>query len=248
MDRERLKELLQGLRNGQSTVDDALVALESLPFESMEFAHLDTHRAIRSGFPEVVLCQGKRTDHVVSIVKKLARHSPVLATRAEPEVYAAVVEQTPEAQYHEVARAITVGTLPTPRIDSTVMVVSAGTADVPVAEEAALTARWMGSPVDTLFDVGVAGVHRLLHHRKQLMAARILVVVAGMEGALPSVVAGLTGKPVVAVPTSVGYGAHLGGIAPLLTMLNGCAPGVVVVNIDNGFGAGYMAGLLNLLN
>jgi hypothetical protein len=243
-----LKELLQGLRNGQSTVDDALVALESLPFESMEFAHLDTHRAIRSGFPEVVLCQGKRTDHVVSIVKKLARHSPVLATRAEPEVYAAVVEQTPEAQYHEVARAITVGTLPTPRIDSTVMVVSAGTADVPVAEEAALTARWMGSPVDTLFDVGVAGVHRLLHHRKQLMAARILVVVAGMEGALPSVVAGLTGKPVVAVPTSVGYGAHLGGIAPLLTMLNGCAPGVVVVNIDNGFGAGYMAGLLNLLN
>jgi hypothetical protein len=241
---ERLRQLLEAVRAGTLGVDDALHQLRDLPYESLGFARVDHHRALRKGFPEVVLGQGKTPDQLATLVERLAARGRVLATRISPEQYAVVQARVPHAVYHAEARLLTVGDFPEAAERPYGVVLSAGTADIPVAQEASLTARFMGVRVETLFDVGVAGVHRVLAHRALLMEAGAVVVVAGMEGALPSLIGGLVPCPVIGVPTSVGYGAHFGGLAPLLTMLNTCAPGVCVVNIDNGFGAGYLMALI----
>lgn len=246
MQAELLRELLTEVRTGARSVESAIARLRDLPFEDLGYARVDHHRALRTGFPEVVYCEGKRTEQVVEILQRLEqKHSPVLATRATPEVYQAVAARIPAANYFEQARIIQLGVNGRQPSATTVLVVCAGTADVPVAEEAAVTAGAMGSRTERLYDVGIAGVHRLLASRHILNAANVIIVVAGMDGALPTLVGGLVAAPVIAVPTSIGYGTGLGGTAALMTMLNACAPGIAVVNIDNGFGAGYMAHLIN---
>jgi len=249
MDEKTLKDLLVALQQNRLSIDEAFNKLRHLPFDDIGVAHLDTHRAIRSGFPEVVLCTGKRMEFILSIMEKLVQtRGPVLATRATPEIWEAVRAIAPQCRYNELARTIIYEPEPLPKQDGAILVISAGTADIPVAEEAAVTAEVMGNTVDRLFDVGVAGLHRLLAHIEKIQSANVLVVAAGMEGALPSVVGGLVDKPVIAVPTSVGYGASFGGISALLGMLNSCAAGVTVVNIDNGFGAGFAAAKINRLH
>jgi NCAIR mutase (PurE)-related protein len=248
MDENHLRELLSQVRDGKTNVDQALGALQKLPFVDLGYAKIDSHRSIRNGFPEVVYCEGKRLEHIIGILQHLTRGpGPVLATRASAEVYAAVKQAIPGLRYEESARMMVFEPQPLPRRKGTILVVSAGTSDLPVAEEAAITAEVMGNPVERLYDVGVAGLHRLLAHVQGLQSATVLIVVAGMEGALPSVVGGLVRRPVIAVPTSIGYGASFGGLAALLGMLNTCASGVTVVNIDNGFGAGFAASLMNQL-
>ena len=243
---KRLTDLLQSVKDGTLPVDAALEKLRVLPYEDLGYARLDHHRALRQGFPEVVFAQGKTPDQVANIMVRLAGHNDrVLATRASPEMFQVVQAHLPEAVYHEMGRLIVINRTPDQAGLPGVVLASAGTADMPVAEEAAITAELMGSQVERLYDVGVAGLHRLLDRADVLQRAHVIIVVAGMEGALASVVAGLASVPVVAVPTSVGYGASFGGLAPLLTMLNSCAPGVAVVNIDNGFGGGYLASLIN---
>ncbi len=245
LDATLLQELLHAVRSGEMPVDDALERLRVLPFEDLGFANIDHHRGLRDGFPEVVLAMGKTPMQVGAIAQRIAeRGGRLLVTRAAPEHAGAVATLLPDAVYHETARAITLERRPVERLPG-VAVVCAGTSDLPVAEEAAITAEMMGNEVQRIVDVGVAGIHRLLDRLPEIRAARVLVVVAGMEGALPSVVAGLVDTPVIAVPTSVGYGASFGGLAALLGMLNSCAAGISVVNIDNGFGAGYMAALIN---
>jgi hypothetical protein len=234
------------VRAGKTSAEDAFARLKDLPYEDLGFARVDTHRALRKGFPEVIFCPGKTTAQIVAIFGWLAKDGGrVMAARMPPEEARAVRRKFPKAVYHPEARILTLGGNAPHSGKGTVLVVSAGTADIPVAEEAAVTAETLGSTVERLFDVGVAGIHRLIDRRETLFSANVLVVVAGMDGALPSVVAGLVSRPVIAVPTSVGYGASFGGIAALLTMLNSCAPGVTVVNIDNGFGGGYTAHLIN---
>jgi NCAIR mutase (PurE)-related protein len=246
MQAELLRELLKQVRSGDCTVESAVERLRNLPYEDLGYARLDHHRALRKGFPEVVFCEGKRVEHIVEIMHKLEqKHSSVLATRASAEVYEAVVARLPTAKYFADARIIQLGVNGHQPTETSVLVVCAGTADVAVAEEAAVTAAALGSRVERLYDVGVAGVHRLLAARNALNSANVIIVVAGMDGALPTLVGGLVAAPVIAVPTSVGYGTGLGGTAALMTMLNACAPGIAVVNIDNGFGAGYMAHLIN---
>ena len=231
-------------------VGDALDKLRTLPFEDLGFAKVDHHRAIRTGFPEVVYAPGKTPEHLARIAQTIAEtSSKLLITRAEADAYALVKEALPEARYSEVAKAIVVDRSSEEAAPvAGVLTVAAGTSDLPVAEEAALTAELMGNSVERLWDVGIAGVHRLLDNLPVLREARVIVAVAGMEGALPSLVGGLVSSPVIAVPTSVGYGANFHGLSALLTMLNSCSPGIAVVNIDNGFGAGYMAGMINLLS
>jgi NCAIR mutase (PurE)-related protein len=243
---EWLRDLLKQVQEQEVSIEDAMQRLRGFPYEDLGFARLDSHRALRRGFPEVVFCPGKTQEQIVEIVERIRkRDGRVLAARAEPEVAEAVREVVPDAVYHPAARMIVAGE-PAPESGrGLVLVVSAGTADIPVADEAAVTAATMGSPVERLFDVGVAGIHRLFDNREKLFEANVLVVVAGMEGALAGVVAGLVDRPVVAVPTSIGYGASFQGLSALLTMLNSCSPGVAVVNIDNGFGAGYLAHLIN---
>jgi len=245
IDESRLRRLLEEIQAGALPIDEALHRLRDLPYEDLGYATLDHHRALRTGFPEVVLGQGKTPEQIAAIAEKLASGTDrLLITRADAGAYAAVKEKLPGAVYHAAARAITMdlsGQAQRPGV----AVCCAGTSDVPVAEEAAVTAELMGSAADRLYDVGVAGIHRLLDKLERLRAARAIVVVAGMEGALPSVVGGLVPAPVIAVPTSVGYGASFRGLAPLLAMLNSCAAGVAVVNIDNGFGAGYLAAVIN---
>jgi hypothetical protein len=251
MDVEYIRSLLDRVKSGKLPVEEALGELRTLPYEDIGFAKIDTHRAIRVGFPEVVFCGGKTCDQAVQIVKRLAeQNKKVLATHVSGEVAQRIVAEIEGSTYREIARMVVVEraheeTAKTPRSRKYVMVVCAGTADIPVAEEAAVTAEAMGSRVERAYDVGVAGIHRLLDQKKRLVRANVLVVVAGMEGALASVVGGLVSRPVIAVPTSVGYGASFGGLAALLAMLNSCAAGVVVTNIDNGFGAGYFAHLVN---
>jgi NCAIR mutase (PurE)-related protein len=247
MDPQRLRALLDDVAAGRASVDQTLHALRELPFAALEFAHVDTHRHLRTGFPEVVLGEGKTPDQIAAILIELAKGgATVFATRVSPEAAERVVLAVPGARYLPVPRVVVVGATPAAeRGRGVIVVVSAGTSDVPVAEEAALTAELAGNRVERIFDVGVAGLHRLMAHRETIAAAEIVIVVAGMEGALPSVVGGLFARPVIAVPTSVGYGASLGGIAALLSMLNSCAAGVAVVNIDNGFGAGRLAAMLN---
>lgn len=243
-----VQRILDEVRAGNLSTEKAAEMLGAAPFIDMGFAKLDTHREVRNGFPEVVFCQGKRADHVAQIFQRLSSTSGrVLGTRATPEQYLAVKELVPGATFREDARCILVQSEEVTPQPGTVMVVAAGTSDWPVAEEAAITAEIMGNQVERLYDVGVAGIHRLFAHLERLRSARVLIVVAGMEGALPSVVGGLVSRPVIAVPTSVGYGASFGGLSALLGMLNSCASGITVVNIDNGFGAGYAATLINRL-
>lgn len=244
-----IRALLDAVRAGTVAPGDAEVRLlEELrrqPFEDLGYAKVDHHRAVRQGFPEVVLGLGKTPGQIAEIAARIAgREAPLLVTRASREAFEAVQARVPGVEYHELARAILLRR-PMPKASGTIVVASAGTSDLPVAEEAAVTAELMGNDVTRVYDVGVAGIHRVLAQRVTLEAARVIVVVAGMEGALPSVVAGMVNVPVIAVPTSVGYGASFGGIAALLGMLNSCANGVAVVNIDNGFGAGCMASLIN---
>ncbi|MBZ0221059.1 MAG: nickel pincer cofactor biosynthesis protein LarB [Candidatus Methylomirabilis sp.] len=242
-----LKKLLEEVKNGSTGVDEALDKLKKLPFEELEFATLDSHRALRQGFPEVIFGQGKSVAQIRAIIKSMAkRKENVLVTRLTPGSGKSLKRTFPKADYNETARTFFAKSHPmVPSGKGTVLVISAGTSDVPVAEEAAITAECMGNRVKRLYDVGVAGIHRLLHRKEELWDANVIIVVAGMEGALPSVVAGLVSRPVIAVPTSVGYGANLGGITTLMAMLNSCASGISVVNIDNGFGAAYVASLIN---
>jgi len=248
MNKQTLKDLLTRLRNGEVAVDAAMAELSRLPFESLGFATVDHHRPLRCGFAEVIYCPGKTPQQVREIFTRLAAAGGnVLATRATPEVFAAVAAELPAAQYHQTARAITWRPGAAPEPTGHVAVVAAGTSDLPVAQEARVTLEIMDQRVSTHYDVGVAGLHRLLACGEELRSAHVIVVAAGMEGALPSVVGGLVAVPVIAVPTSVGYGASFGGIAALLGMLNSCASNVCVVNIDNGFSAGYVAALINRL-
>lgn len=246
MTEETIRSLLQAVAAGDRTIDQAMADLRHLPFEELGFATIDHHRHLRCGFPEVVFCGGKTADQVAQIVQRLAQHSPrVLGTRAGREHYDAARAVVPELQYHELARAIWLDREPERDKKGGITLIAAGTSDLPVAEEAAITADLMGHAVQRVYDVGVAGLHRLLPHLPALQHANVVIVAAGMEGALPSVIGGLTAAPVIAVPTSVGYGASFGGLAALLGMLNSCASGVSVVNIDNGYGAGYLAAMMN---
>ncbi len=246
---EKIRLLLERVRNGELDVDAALAELRGLPYENLgHFATLDHHRPLRNGIPEVVLGQGKQADQVVAIARRLAESGDkVLVTRVEPAMAEAVRAEMPELTYHPVPRLLVLDRAPQAEKKPGVLVVTAGTADLPVAEEAAVTAELLGNAVERMYDVGAAGIHRLLDQTERLWQARVIVVVAGMDGVLPSVVGGLVSVPVVAVPTSVGYGASFEGLAALLTMLNSCAAGVGVVNIDNGFGAGCLASSVNRL-
>jgi NCAIR mutase (PurE)-related protein len=237
---------LQRVKSGEVAIEQAVAELRLLPYQDLGFAKIDHHRALRRGFPEVVLGQGKTAAQIAAIVEQLAAHADkILVTRVDPECFAQVQERVPQASYHHIARAISVDRAKDAPGHPGVMVISGGTADLPVAEEAAITAELMGNEVDRAYDVGISGVHRLLDQLPRLRQAKVVVAVAGMEGALPSIVSGLIAVPVIAVPTSTGYGASFNGLAPLLAMLNTCSPGVAVVNIDNGFGAGYIAALIN---
>ncbi|MCU0727333.1 MAG: nickel pincer cofactor biosynthesis protein LarB [Planctomycetes bacterium] len=247
MDRSRLLQLLQTVRGGTTSVEAALAELAELPFADLGFARVDTHRALRCGFPEVIFCQGKRPAQIREIAAKLLAGSPrLLATRASPEAFEAIREVAPDASFAEDARVVFVVRDPAEGA-GLVAVLCAGTADVPVAEEARITAEVLGAKTSAIYDCGVAGLHRLLAEQRNISKANAIVVVAGMEGALASVVGGMVDRPVIAVPTSIGYGAAFGGLAPLLTMLNTCSAGVTVVNIDNGFGAGFAAARINRL-
>jgi pyridinium-3,5-biscarboxylic acid mononucleotide synthase len=246
MNAETLKKLFDQVRRGKLSPDEAVERLRHMPFEDLGFAKLDHHRALRQGMPEVIFAPGKTPSQVAGIFARLAAHGGnVLATRATEEQYAAVAATEPRAEYRPLARAIVLKRDRKKHGKGVIVVVSAGTSDIPVAEEAVVTAELMGNNVQHIYDVGVAGIHRLLAHRAALAKARVIIVCAGMEGALPSVVGGLVGVPVIAVPTSVGYGAAFKGLAALLGMMNSCASNVSVVNIDNGFGAGYVASLIN---
>ena len=248
MDGTKVREVLEAVRDGTLSTDQALERLKLLPYEELGFATLDSHRSLRQGFPEVIFCPGKTLDQIVHIADRLLRqHHTLLATRASEEISEAIAKIDGTVEYNALARTVVVRRETKPSTTGTVLVMSAGTADIPVAEEAAVTADFLGSRVEKVYDVGVAGLHRLLHKWEELQRARVLVVVAGMDGALPSVIGGMTAKPLVAVPTSVGYGASFEGLAALLTMLNSCAAGTAVVNIDNGFGAGVFAHRINLL-
>lgn len=248
MVRQGLESLLEEVRGGRTDIDTALDRLRDLPFEDLGFAKLDHHRSLRTGLPEVIYAEGKTAAQVGRIFAQMAKTgSNVLATRANAEAFEAVRSVEPRAEYHSLAHAITLTQATMPEGKGAICVVSAGTSDLPVAEEAAITARMMGNKVQLIADVGVAGIHRLLAQMDVLRSARVLIVCAGMEGALPTVVGGLVNAPVLAVPTSVGYGASFRGVAALLGMLNTCSPNVSVVNIDNGFGAACMASLINHL-
>ncbi|HWS96315.1 MAG TPA: nickel pincer cofactor biosynthesis protein LarB [Candidatus Methylomirabilis sp.] len=248
MQSEAIKKLFEQVRKGRLSPDEAMQQLKHLPFEDMGFANVDHHRSLRVGMPEVIFGPGKTPTNLAAIFERLAKHGHnVLATRATQEQFKAVRRKLRKAEYHELARAITLMQDETVRGKGKIVVVSAGTSDIPVAEEAVVTAQVMGNEVQHVYDVGVAGIHRLLAQREALTGARVVVVCAGMEGALPSVVGGLVGVPVIAVPTSVGYGASFNGLSALLGMLNSCASNVSVVNIDNGFGAGYVASIINRL-
>ena len=243
---QQVLELLEKIREGTLTPEQGLDRLKNLPFEDLGFARVDHHRTLRQGFPEVIFAPGKTPEQVVAIVKSLLRQkSNILVTRSDQTTFKRVYRLTKKAQFHPAARAISVVHDTKIYGEGRIYIVCAGTSDIPVAEEAALTARLMGNQVETTYDVGVAGIHRLLNIREALTQASVVVVVAGMEGALASVVGGLLSVPVIAVPTSIGYGSSFGGLSSLLAMLNSCASNVVVVNIDNGFGAGYVASLIN---
>lgn len=247
MDKDEIKRILKQFKSGQVGEREVLEKLKHFPYDDLGFAKIDSQRQLRKGFPEVVFCQGKTIEQIIKITKRTKETGgKIVATRATPEVYQEIKKIISEVTYFKEARIV--AEEGKKKISSKfILVVSGGTGDIPVAEEAAVMAELMGNKVERLYDVGVAGLHRLLINSQKLLAANVLIVVAGMEGALPSVVGGLIDKPIIAVPTSVGYGANFKGLSALLTMLNSCAPGLAVVNIDNGFGAGYMASLINQL-
>lgn len=245
MDNRHLMDLLLQFQGGQIDLDAALNRLKTLPYENLGYARIDNHRCVRTGVSEVIYCEGKTIEQTQGIVQRLSRHHDnILATRANREVYEGIREVTEDCQYHSLARIVVINPREIDRVGN-IAVVTAGTSDIPVAEEAAITAEYLGNRVNRIYDAGVAGIHRILNVREELYQANVAVVVAGMEGALTSVVGGLVSCPVIGVPTSIGYGASFGGVSALLCMLNSCASGVSVVNIDNGFGAGYQASLIN---
>jgi NCAIR mutase (PurE)-related protein len=247
MDQKLLRKLLSDFKTGKTTIETVLGRLRTLPYENLGFASVDHHRSIRQGFPEVIFCEGKTRAQVLGIARGLLKKGgPLLATRVEPEIGRALTRLDSRAVYHELARVVVLAQRK-PILEGDILVITAGTSDIPVAEEARLTAEIMGSRTEAIYDVGVAGIHRLFGRHERLLKARTLVVVAGMDGALPSVIGGLVDRPVIAVPTSRGYGASFGGLAALLTMLNSCAAGVGVMNIDNGFGAGCLAHRINIM-
>jgi len=247
MDQKKLEELLHAVHKGQLSVREGVHRLRNLPFEDIGEAMIDHHRPLRKGFPEVIFGEGKDAEQMIMIMERMVEtQDDILVTRITEEQAKAVLKRFPQARYHPRGRAITLQVSEEEvKGKGVILVISAGTSDIPVAEEAVVTATMMGNRVETIYDVGVSGVHRLLAHREKLMEASVLIVVAGMEGALPSVVGGLVARPVIAVPTSIGYGTAFGGLTPLLAMLNSCSSNVAVVNIDNGFGAGYIASLIN---
>jgi len=247
MNPRKLEDLLKKVKLGKTSVDEAIAQLKSLPFEDLGYARIDHHRSLRKGFPEVIWGEGKSPNQILSIMKEMKRKGQnVLITRLDEKKAKDIQKAFRKCRYYSQSKVLTYLIHPVrSEGKGTILVITAGTTDIPVAEEAVITAQFMGNHVETLYDVGVAGIHRLLSERERLEGARVLIVVAGMEGALPSVVGGLVDRPVIAVPTSVGYGTSFGGITALLAMLNSCASGVAVVNIDNGFGAGYMASLMN---
>jgi len=247
MNIDSLKQILEQVASGKSPVDQALDKLRHISFQDINFAHIDHHRSVRKGFPEVIFGQGKTAGQIIGILEKMIDHEKiVLVTRVTAEKAEKILPLLPDCTYHDDARML-IHAKADPVITGrgTILVLSAGTSDIPVANEALLTAKYMGNEVESIFDVGVAGIHRLFHYHEKIKNAAVLIVVAGMEGALPSVVAGLVERPVIAVPTSIGYGASFGGVTALLGMLNSCSSNVAVVNIDNGFGAGYMASTIN---
>lgn len=244
--RERIEEMLRDFKSGRIKTSQVLDKLKSFPFEDLDFAKIDTHRTLRKGFPETIFCQGKTIPQILKILKSMSNHDHnILGTRADKGVYNAVRKVYDNVEYNEIAKTFVIEKEKVKLKSGKILILSAGTADISVAEEAAVTAQIMGNKIDKVYDVGVAGIHRLLAYKEKIFKANVIIVVAGMEGALASVVGGLASSPVIAVPTSVGYGASFKGIGPLLTMLNSCSPGVAVVNIDNGFGAGYFASLIN---
>lgn len=246
MNEQKIKSLIDKISSGEVTKDEALSLLRTLPYEDIDFACIDHHRPIRTGQPEVIYSQGKSNTQVKEIAEKLsANNRVIMATRASEELFRFLKPFFPKIEYNTHGRIVIIGEIPEPVTDRRILVLTGGTTDIPVAEEAAVTAEVMGSPVDRLFDVGIAGVHRILSRIELLQKANVIIAVAGMEGALPSLAAGLVSRPVIAVPTSVGYGANFGGVSALLTMINSCVPGVSTVNIDNGFGAGYLAAIIN---
>lgn len=248
MNREEIKNLLEAVKSNKVNIDEALKNLEDLPFKDLGFAMIDNHRELRVGYPEVIYCEGKTTEQVKEIVKfMLTKDNNILGTRATEEMYNAVKEIYEEAEYNKLGRTITIKKKEQPLTESYIAIVSAGTSDLPVVEEAYETAKILGNRVEKITDVGVAGIHRLFSKLEIIRGAKVVIVAAGMEGALASVVGGLVDKPVIGIPTSVGYGANFGGLSALLSMLNSCASGVSVVNIDNGFGAAYNASIINKL-
>lgn len=241
-----MKKILQDYKNGKVELSEVLEKIKNLPYDDLDFAKVDTHRSLRKGFSETVFCQGKTTSQILKILESMSKHDrSILATKADKKIYSAVKKNYPDAEYNELAKTIIVKKEKIKPKKGKILIITAGTSDIPVAEEAVVTAELMGNNVEKAYDVGVAGVHRLFDIKDKIFESDVIIVVAGMEGALASIVGGLTSKPVIAVPTSVGYGASFKGITPLLTMMNSCAEGVVVVNIDNGFGAGYFASLIN---
>ncbi|MEW8974303.1 MAG: nickel pincer cofactor biosynthesis protein LarB [Tissierellaceae bacterium] len=247
MHKEEIVELLNGFKNNEISMEDALEKLKRLPYGELGYAKIDHHRELRNGYPEVIYCEGKSLEHIQGIVKHMLKEKEVniLGTRANRDVYEAIKDITNNVEYYESARIVVVKREEFKKTEKKILVVTGGTADIPVAEEAAITAEVLGNTVERLYDVGVAGLHRLLSNVDALFKANVIIAVAGMEGALASVVGGLVDKPVIAVPTSIGYGSNFGGVSALLSMLNSCASGVSVVNIDNGFGAGYLASMIN---
>ena len=246
MNRDSIKELLQQVQDGKLAVNDAVEKLKHLPSEDLGFANIDYHRELRRGYPEIIFAEGKTIPQITGILQSMIkRDNNIMITRATPEEYRAVQEIEPAAVYHEQARIVSVIRKKPDTPETVIPVVTAGTSDIPVAEEAAVTAEILGNRVNRIFDVGVAGIHRLVGRIDEIKQARVVIVIAGMEGALASILAGLIDKPIVAVPTSVGYGTNLQGLTPLLAMLTSCAGGIAVVNIDNGFGAGYYASMIN---
>lgn len=247
MNKKDLRELLEKVRSNQVDIETALNSLKDLPYKDIGLARVDNHRSLRNGFPEVIYCEGKSLEEIKAIITEMLKsNNNILASRASQEIFEMVKEIAPDAIYHPRPKMIFIKQQELEETNSKILVVSGGTSDMPVAEEAAVTAEALGNKVDRLYDVGVAGIHRLLGSLDKLDQASVIIAVAGMEGALASVVGGLVDKPVIAVPTSVGYGANFGGVSALLTMLNSCASGVGVVNIDNGFGAAYLASTINL--
>ncbi|MCX7820127.1 MAG: nickel pincer cofactor biosynthesis protein LarB [Brevinematales bacterium] len=248
MDKEFLLSLLKEYKENKITEKEILDKLRDLPFQDLNFAKIDTHRSLRTGFPEFILCEGKTTEHILSIFKKFMESSKsVIGTRANEEVYKALKKEIRNIIYYKEARIISTKQISIDKTDSFIAVITGGTSDIEVAEEAAIICELMGNKVERFYDIGVAGIHRLFDKLKLIQKAKVIIAIAGMEGALASVIAGLVSSPVIAVPTSKGYGANFGGLSALLTMLNSCAPGVSVVNIDNGFGAGYLASMINRL-